>query len=79
MMLWSLEFHIFVTQLNVDKFFIVLSESGVLHSKPVYKKENGANDQAGSSSASGQSGNQTYYQFPSHRLKVISLLCTCQW
>ncbi|KAG6594498.1 GBF-interacting protein 1, partial [Cucurbita argyrosperma subsp. sororia] len=39
-------------------------ETGVLHSKPVYKKENG--DHAGSSSASGQSGSHSYYQFPSH-------------
>ncbi|KAG7034689.1 hypothetical protein SDJN02_04419 [Cucurbita argyrosperma subsp. argyrosperma] len=48
------------------------SETGVLHSKPVYKKENGANDHAGSSSASGQSGNHSYHQFPSHRLLVAN-------
>ncbi|XP_022978644.1 uncharacterized protein LOC111478557 [Cucurbita maxima] len=48
------------------------SETGVLHSKPVYKKENGANDHAGSSSASGQSGNHSNYQFPSHSNNVVT-------
>ncbi|CAK9321165.1 unnamed protein product [Citrullus colocynthis] len=48
------------------------SETGLLHSKPVYKKENGASDHAGSSSASGQSGNQSFYQFPSHSNNVAT-------
>lgn len=68
MLLWSCKFHLISH--TVDVLFVFL-ETGLLHSKPVYKKENGASDHAGSSSASGQSGNQSFYQFPSHRLNVI--------
>lgn len=52
--------------------FSFFSDTGLSSSKPVYKKENGASDHAGSSSASGQSGNHSFYQFPSHRLNVTT-------
>lgn len=61
--------------INSALFFL---ETGVLHSKPVYKKDNGASDQAGSSSAYSQSGSLSYYQFPSHRLNIMSLRFACQ-
>lgn len=51
--------------------FSFFSDTGLSPSKPVYKKENGASDHAGSSSVSGQSGNHSFYQYPSHRLSVI--------
>lgn len=63
--------------LIVDQLSFFFLETGVLHSKPVYKKENGVSDHVGSSS--GQSGNHSYYQFPSHRLNVLSLRFTCLW